>query len=158
MKRLVLLSALSLGFATPAWAGFGTTASIGGGMLGTSAPTLDYRASPVLVQIHALDLLAPLMTGGDFYLNTGADVTYVAVKKKVGPEVEGVLMPGGGLGINTAGDTNWYVIGEARVGAEMKAGMGFGMYVVPYLGVTDMVRGDVGLLYGGSVQVSAWFN
>lgn len=160
MKRLLLTSVCSLALTSPAWAGVGLTGYFGAGpgYEGTVwAPSVDYRSKGLLVQIHALDLLAPLATGGDFYVNTGVDVTYVALKKKVGPEVEGVLMPGGGVYLNTLGDTHWYVGAEARMGAEMKQGAGFGMYVVPTLGVTNFVTGDVGLSYGGTIQVSAWF-
>lgn len=160
MKRLLALSTLSLLLSGPAWAGVGLTGYFGGGVSRDAtvwAPSIDWRQSGLLVQVHALDLLAPLATGQDFYVDTGVDVTYVAAKKKVGPEVEGVIMPGGGVRISTANDTGWYVIGEVRMGAEMKQGAGFGMYVVPYLGVTNLVHSDVGLTYGGTIQVSTWF-
>jgi hypothetical protein len=37
----------------------------------------------------------------------------------------------------------------------MKQGMGFGIYVVPQIGVSNFT-GDVGLSYGGTLQFSTW--
>lgn len=165
MKQLlIILAALvtTAGSLLPgaAHAGVGTSAGTGGYLDGTAYfPTLDYRAGGVLVQIHVLDQLQPFTSKGSFYLNTGADVTYVAIKKKVGPEVEGVFMPGGGLRVADQGDLHFNLMAEARMGAEMKQGMGFGMYIVPALGLSSINSTDnkIHLNYGGALQVSAWF-
>jgi hypothetical protein len=159
--RKLLLSALVLAALAPApaFAGIGTTAYMGGYTDGTTwIPSLDIRNSGVLVQIHLLDQLIPFTQGGGgFVFNTGVDVTTIALKKKVAPDVEGVIMPGGG--IRLAGPTDglaWNVMAEARMGMEMKQGAGFGVYVVPALGVTNGVTGDVGLNVGGTMQVEFW--
>ena len=107
------------------------------------APTLDYRASGWLVQLHAFDLVGQLPAGN---LDLGVDVTAIAMKGKVAQEVEGVFMPGAGvtiysdLGFSSIG---WRAEVEARLGAEMKQGMGIGLYVVPVLGATKIGRAHV---------------
>lgn len=158
MKKLVGLVALLVAVYTPsAHAGFGVTAGTGGYVDGTAwVPSLDWRANGILVQAHLLDQLAPLATGGKFYANLGADITVVSVKKKIAPEIEGVIMPGGGFRVSGSDPLGWNVMGEARFGMEMKQGMGFGVYVVPALGITNMAKGDIGLNYGGAVQISVW--
>lgn len=158
MKKLIgLVILIAASYSPAAHAGFGVTAGTGGYADGTSwVPSLDWRANGILVQMHLLDQLAPLATGGDFYPNIGADVTVVAVKKKIAAEIEGVVMPGGGIRVTGGGSLGWNVMGEARFGMEMKQGMGFGVYVVPALGVTNLASGDVGVNYGGAVQISVW--
>lgn len=161
MKKFMLLLGLALTAAAPAHAGFGMTAAMGatndGAALGIMAPSLDYRASGILVQVHLLDLIGELPNG---FLDIGVDVSGVAMKRKVGPEVEGVLMPGGSVtihadtGFNSVG---WQALAQLRMGAEMKQGMGFGVYVVPVIGASNLATGNVGLAYGGTLQVSTWF-
>ncbi len=153
-----IFAAVALLASTPAWAGIGTTASMAATTDGTAwMPSLDYRSSGWLVQVHALDLIAGLP---DRLINTGVDVTTIAIKKKVATDIEGVVMPGGGarLYADTSFDTvGFNVLAQARIGAEVKQGMGFGVYVVPQLGVSNLVTGKVGLTAGGGLQVSAWF-
>lgn len=154
------LALAALAQPTPALAGVGTTAAFGGGVgvtAGPSAPTLDYRRGPVLVQLRLLDQLAPLALSGPFYVNTGLDVTAVALHQPVSPHVEGVIMPGAGVHLDTAAGLAWDFVLEARVGAEVQDKMGLGLYVVPTLGLTDRVTGDLGVAYGGSIQLSVWF-
>jgi hypothetical protein len=160
MKKLLAATLLALA-STPAYAGVGFTAGMGSSTSSSvtaMAPTLDYRGGGWLVQFHAFDLIGQLPAK---YLDLGVDVTGVAIKKKVGQEVEGVFMPGGGVTLYS--DTGFSSIGwraeaEARLGAEMKQGIGIGLYVVPVLGVTNLgSTGKVGVSYGGSLQVSAWF-
>ncbi|MFZ5476489.1 MAG: hypothetical protein ACOZNI_06890 [Myxococcota bacterium] len=162
MKKLLGALALFAATTSPAWAGFGATAYMGSYQDGTAwYPSLDYRAKGILVQVHLLDWIQGVdVTTGDpvFAVNAGADVTGIAVKRKVGPDVEGVFMPGAGVRITSISDTMfWNVMAQGRLGAEMKQGMGFGIYVVPAVGVTNMVTGDLGLNYGGTLQVSTWF-
>lgn len=158
MKKLLL--ALALAFAsTSAQAGVGFTAGLGASTSSpyvAFAPTLDYRTGGWLVQLHAFDLIGQLPAGN---LDIGVDVTAIAIKRRVGQEVEGVFMPGAGVTLFT--DTGFHSVGwraeaEARFGAEMKQGIGFGIYVVPVLGATNLT-GSTGISYGGSVQVSTWF-
>jgi hypothetical protein len=161
MKKLVVLLGLALAASAPAHAGFGMTAAMGstndGAALGILAPTLDYRASGILVQVHLLDLIGELPNKN---LDIGLDVSGIALKRKIGPDVEGVFMPGGSVTIHS--DTGfdsvgWQVLAQTRMGAEIKQGMGFGVYVVPVIGASNLLTGDVGLAYGGTLQVSAWF-
>lgn len=162
MKKLLALAALVLS-SSPAHAGVGSTAFLGATSDGTAwAPSLDIRSEGWLVQIHALDLIGMLPSK---YINVGLDVSKIAVKRKVGEEVEGVFMPG--ASVRFLADTgfaskNFNVLAEARLGAEMKQGMGFGLYVVPQIGVGNLASvgnpgGDFGLVYGGSLQASVWF-
>ena len=144
---------------TPSTAHAGVGFSAGGFAYtdGTSfAPSIDYRVKGLLVQVHLLDLLSGPATGGKFAVNTGADITYVVVKKKCAPEVEGVFMPGIGFRVAATGDIGFNAMAKARFGAEMKKGIGFGMYVVPALGVSNLY-GKITPNYGGGVEVSAWF-
>ncbi|MDP2315993.1 MAG: hypothetical protein Q8P41_24060 [Pseudomonadota bacterium] len=161
MKKFLALLGLALASATPAHAGFGMTAYMGGtndgAALGIQAPTLDYRASGVLVQVHLLDLIGELPNK---YLDLGVDVSGIAMKRKVAADVEGVLMPGGSVTLHadTGFDSvGWQALAQLRMGAEMKQGMGFGMYIVPVIGASNLLTGKVGLAYGGTLQVSAWF-
>lgn len=157
MKKLLALAALSLALVPTAEAGIGTTGWMGGYTDGTTwFPSFDYRAKGVLVQVHALDLLNGIQPGG-FALNTGVDVTYVAVKKKIAPDIEGVVMPGAGVRVADVSEIRFNLMAQGRVGMEMKQGAGFGVYVVPALGVSNLLTGDVGLATGGTIQVSAWF-
>lgn len=157
MKKLLALAALSLALVPTAQAGVGTTGWMGGYTDGTGwFPSLDYRAKGVLVQVHALELLNGVQQGG-FALNTGVDVSYVVVKKKIAPDIEGVFMPGAGVRVADRGDIGFNFMAQGRMGMEMKQGAGFGVYVVPALGVSNLLTGDVGLATGGTIQVSAWF-
>jgi len=155
MKKLLVLAALLA--PASAFAGVGTTAHLTAATDGTSwVPSLDYRAKGILVQVHLLDTFGSMAAGGKFGLNTGVDVTYAALKKQVAAETEGVIMPGGSIRIADQGDIGFNVLAQMRMGAEMKKGMGFGIYVVPQLGISTLGGGDVHLAYGGGLQVSAW--
>lgn len=161
MNKLLMLLGLSLAAASPAYAGFGMTAHMGatndGAALGLMAPSLDYRAAGVLVQVHLIDFVGELPNG---LVDAGVDVSAIALKRKVGTDVEGVFMPGATVQIHadTRNDTlGWQVMAQTRMGAEMKQGMGFGVYVVPVVGVSNLLTGKVGLAYGGTLQVSTWF-
>ncbi len=158
MKKLLLL-ALGLVAAAPAYAGVGATAYVGGtndgAAMGLLAPSLDYRGGGILAQVHLLDLIGELPNER---LELGVGVSGVVVKRKVGQDVEGVIMPGGHVNFGvptTFKNPSWQILAETRFGAEMKQGMGFGVYVVPQIGVSNFT-GNVGLSYGGTLQVSAW--
>jgi hypothetical protein len=157
MKKLLGLFGLAALFASPAYAGFGATAHLGGTSDGTTwAPSLDYRGGGWLVQIHAIDLIGQLPNK---YVDLGVDVSGVAMKRKVAEDIEGVLMPGVSLQLyspTSFSSPGFHAVAETRLGAEIKQKMGFGMYVVPQLGVSNLT-GKMGVTYGGSLQVSAWF-
>ncbi len=156
MKKLLAIALLLA--PTSAFAGFGTTAHLTALSDGTGwVPSLDWRTKGLLVQTHLLDTLGSTAAGGDFALNVGVDVTSVVVKKKVAEETEGVLAAGGGIRLANYGDFGFNAFAEMRMGAEMKKGMGFGIYVVPQLGVST-IPGEFRVIYGGGLQVSAWLN
>jgi hypothetical protein len=159
MVKALVASLALLATAAPAWAGVGTSAYMSASSDTTFwLPSLDVRNGGLLVQIHALDLVGGLPSK---VINTGVDVTTVVVKRKIATDVEGVVMPGGGArlltdtGFNNVG---FNLVGQARIGAEVKQGMGFGVYVVPHIGITNIATGDIGLAYGGGLQVSAWLS
>ena len=159
MHKLLATLALSLAVATPAYAGIGASAYVGGtndgGTMGILAPTLDYRGGGILGQLHILDLIGELPNER---LEFGLDVSGVVVRRKIGTDIEGVIMPGGTLNLNSPTsfkDPSWQILAQTRFGAEMKQGMGFGIYVVPQIGVSNFT-GDVGLSYGGTLQFSTW--
>lgn len=156
MKKLLAL-ALMLA-PTSAFAGFGTTAHVTAVSDGTGwVPSLDWRSKGLVVQAHLLDTLASTAAGGDFALDVGVDVTYAVIKKKVGEDTEGILAPGGSIRIANYGDFGFNALAEMRMGAEMKKGMGIGLYVVPQLGVSTL-PGEFRIAYGGGFQISAWLS
>lgn len=189
MKKLIAALVVS---AVPsvAWAGVGATAHLTSMNDGTTfAPTIDYRVSGFLAQVDVLSLLGALpannedKAGDDFFphdlLNFGLSASYVVVKKQCMPEIEGVFMPGvdfryvgliGDTG-DAAKDAKIQTGGvnfsaKGRLGMEMKKGAGFGVYVVPKLGVSSVPgvgavaedKSSVNITYGGGIEVSAWFN
>lgn len=156
IKQLVVFLG-ALAFAPVAQAGVGVTGYGGALSDGTFwAPSVDIRSSGWLVQIHALDLIGNLPADA---IITGVDVSKVTLKRDIAPEVEGVVMPGAGFGLFTTTDFdpmlfNFTVF--SRWGMEMKKGAGFGVYVTPEIGASNRVTGDVGLVYGGGLEVSVW--
>lgn len=177
MKKILGLIALTAAMApSAAFAGFGMTASLGGLSDGTSwAPSMDWRSRGFVVNLNAVDLIGGVP---DDRLNLGAGFSVIAMKREIAQEVEGTLMPGariryaGFLGdtadaLSTAKlqDSGFNVTGQLRMGMEMKKGMGFGVYVVPQLGVSNIFglgavganKAEMSLTYGGGLEVSAWF-
>lgn len=157
---------IGLGCASPAWAvGVGSSFGIGGGGwfgnpfdfgfgLGAQGfgPSLDLVFDPVVLQIHALELV-DAAADGDLFV--GANV-YVSVHEApVGGPFLGVVQPG--ASIDFWGDPGVLAIaGECRLGAQAVEGAGFGVYVVPSLGIA-VGDGDADLFGGGALQFSAWF-
>ena len=159
-----------------AHAGFGATASLGGLTDGTSwAPSLDWRAKGYAFNLQLVDTIGGVTSD---QLNLGAGFSGIAGKRKIGDNIEGVIMPGGRVRymqyIGDTGDalskskvqaSGFNVDAEFRMGMEMKEKMGFGVYVVPQLGVSNLWGlglspeddSEMRLTYGGGVEVSAWF-
>lgn len=172
LGSLILTAALA---PTPALAGFGMTASLGGLSDGTAwAPSLDWREKGFTFNLQAVDTIGGL---GNDQLNLGAGFTVVALKRTIGQEIEGTLAPGARLryyGImGDLGDaldkadmqsSGFNGTAQLRMGMEIKKGMGFGVYVTPQLGVSNLFtvgtvknsKSELGLTYGGGVEVSAW--
>lgn len=166
MKTLlgwIALAALAL--PAQALAGVGATAHLGGLSDGsTKAPTLDYRTHGWLIQLDVLDLVGYLPSD---QMDVQIDVTKNVLKKKkddVGKQVEGVFMPGAGFRVvnwSKLDETRYNFVVESRLGAEMKNDVGFGMYVVPMIGVGNIGGLTTGsdkmsVAWGGGLQVSAW--
>lgn len=189
MKKL--LAAIVLGaLPSAAFAGVGATAHLGAMNDGTTwAPTIDYRAKGLLIQADLLTFVGNIgannedKVGDDLYLHDKLDLglaaSYAVLKKKCMEDVEGVWMPGLEFRyVGFIGDTG-EALGDAefqsgavnvsiksRMGMEMKKGAGFGVYVVPKMGISTV--NTIGLIpdeevtlnftYGGGIEVSAWFN
>lgn len=167
---------LAASLPSAAFAGIGATASLGGLTDGTAwAPSLDWREKGIHVSLQAFDTIGGLT---EDRLNLGLGAAFVAVKRQIAPEVEGTFSPGARVRyLQYMGDTGealdkaklqssgFNVTGEFRMGMEMKKGMGFGVYVVPQLGVSNLFTiattpaddAEIGLTYGGGVEVSVWF-
>ena len=175
-KKLLGLALLAGAIApSTAFAGFGATANLGGLSDGTSwAPSLDYRAHGLHFSLQAIDTIGGLT---DDQLDLGAGFAMVAEKRMIAQEIEGVFMPGVRLRyfgyMGETGDamtkakiasSGFNVVAPFRMGMEMKKGMGFGVYVVPQLGASNLrdvaavasKDQEFGLTYGGAVEVSAW--
>ncbi len=168
MKKTLIVALASLAVASPAFAGFGSTGSLPLGGSGataslgglTGAPTLDYRAKGWVVQAPILDILGSALDKdekGETVVGTdlGLAVSYAVHKKMIAEETEGVLMPGAHFTHTAMG--NAFGV-HARLGGEMKKGAGFGLYVVPKLGVfMPEGGGDTAITTGGVLEFSAWF-
>lgn len=116
------------------------------------APTLDIRADPVIGQIHALELVDAAVDG-EVYL--GGNLYFEMHRAEVGGPWSGVVQPG--LSLDLCCDPIALAFGpEVRLGIEAASAAGFGVYVVPAIGVAT--GGDAADLYtGGTLQVSTWF-
>lgn len=163
-----MLTALFL-LASPASAvGFGSTAGVGvagsrfvgdGDFFGLFgglgfAPTLDIHADPVLVQIHALEFTEALIDAEDIYL--GANVLFSVHDAPLGGQWLGVVEPGFGFDVYSAGDTTIALTGQCRLGGQVQDAAGLGVYVVPEVGI-GINDGDADWIAGGTLQISAWF-
>ena len=155
--------AAALTAAPAAQAGFGSTAYMVStndvpGALGAPgwAPTLDYRTGGLLVQFPALNLIGGL---AGQRLDFGAAVSGTT---------DGVFMLGGAaryFSINGVDDASAFsLLAKGRLGAEIKKGMGFGIYVVPEFGISTFTDGnldtadrDLGVAWGGGIELSCWF-
>ena len=173
MKKFLALALLAA--PASAFAGIGSTAHLTFLSDGTGwAPSLDWRAKGVHVNVQVIDLLDGL---GDDELDVGAGFAMVAAKRAISPQVEGTASPGLALryySINGDGGdamekaklqrSGFNLVAQARIGMEMKDKMGFGVYVVPQIGVTNLKtfggkddESEIKLVGGGGLEVSAWF-
>lgn len=160
MKRFLMTLALAA-FPMIAQAGVGSTYGFGGNLsgVGPALPSLDFNQQGLVVQIHALDLVY-YGANGDLLLS--GNVFKTMQKAKVNEDIGGVVQGGGGLAVYMPDfDSDylaWDVQLKARLGAQTQKGAGFGIYVVPGLGATNGITGDVGVSASGMVQFSAWMN
>ena len=157
----VLVSALALSvLASPAWAGFGSTATmpVGASVFTRGytggAPTFDYRNARMLIQLPLLDMIGSVADDVDT-TELGLTASFTARSTEISKATEGVVMPGLGFHVG-AGGTDISL--HARIGAEVKdEGTGLGVYVVPRLGMVLPRAGDSAVSVGGAVEISAWF-
>ena len=155
--------------APEAQAGFGSTAYMTStvdplGTLGAGgwAPTLDYRSGALLFQFPALNLLGGLTSS---YLDFGLGVSGTMARGQMSGTTDGVFMLGGEaryLSFSDLDVSGFSLMGKGRLGAEVKKtdkkGMGFGIYVVPRLGIAKLSEGDMEIAWGGGIEMSAWFS
>ena len=164
--------AAALTAAPAAQAGFGSTAYMVStndvpGALGAPgwAPTLDYRTGGLLVQFPALNLIGGL---AGQRLDFGAAVSGTLARGGMSGTTDGVFMLGGAaryFSINGVDDASAFsLLAKGRLGAEIKKGMGFGIYVVPEFGISTFTDGnldtadrDLGVAWGGGIELSCWF-
>jgi hypothetical protein len=120
-------------------------------------PTLDYASDGLILQAHVLELLAG---ASNSTLDLGVNLYKTVSKKKVTDDINGVLQAGAKLNVASGADFDVAngslgLILSARLGAQASKGIGFGMYVVPDLGVAK-TGDEIELVVGGGLQVSAW--
>lgn len=171
MKRF-LIAALATVIPLSAQAGFGvthyssieTTKTPGISSM-HELPSIDYKSGPLVVQVDALELIQSL--GQEDQLRLGVNLYQTTIKKKVTEEFGGVVQFGGSLDFDQQSQDLKYinVMGAMRMGAQASKGMGFGIYVVPQIGLSmangdaaDVVRPDstMELELGGQLQISTW--
>ncbi len=128
-------------------------------------PSIDYKSGPLVVQVDVLELLQSM--GIEDQLRFGVNVYQTTIKKKVTEEFGGVVQFGGSLDYDQFSQDLKYIniMAAMRMGAQASKGMGFGIYVVPEIGVSmangdgaDVVRPDstMELELGGQLQISTW--
>jgi len=124
-------------------------------------PTIDIHSQKLLIQLHALDLVAYLPAK---YIALGGDVFVTTRHLKVNEDIGGVIATGGSLDLFTDTGFDAFDVGaqfKVRMGAQTQKGMGFGIYVVPGLGVGAVSSGgnsSMDILASGQLQVSVWTN
>ena len=174
MKRMIVVGLLAAAPMT-AHAGLGFTATLGSIENGignddegpvfspqNAYPTIDYKSGPSLVQINALDLINSF-TAED-YLVLGGNYYYQTQRGKVSENIAGSFQLGGSLDYvqSNSDRTDITALFGVRMGAQSTKKMGFGIYVVPEIGL-NLASGDLApdaniqLAVGGQVQVSTWF-
>lgn len=127
-------------------------------------PTIDIRTQGQVIQIDALELLSGITTdrlhlGVNYYRNL-----------KNGPVTDdgswkGAWQLGGSLDVDSGADyafdaLNLMLMAQGRMGMQAHKDFGFGIYVVPGIGIAkgfDFAGDDAfDLAVGGQVQISTW--
>lgn len=118
-------------------------------------PTLDITNEGLVIQINALDLLEALNSE---QVHLGGAVYKTVKSGAITDSWKGVLQPGGNLDIVTNFDfdpINLALTGQARMGIQKADAFGFGVYVVPGVGV-GYVADELEMMVSGGIQVAAW--
>jgi hypothetical protein len=144
---------LGLALHVPAHAfGLGSSVGVGFGDPLGFPPSFDLVLDPAIIQIHALQTIDAAV---DDQLYLGANVYFEVEIAPIGGPWYGTIQPG--FSLDLLGDpTTVVVAGEARLGLAAQDDAGFGLYVVPALGIAAS-DGDTELVAGGTLQVSVWF-
>lgn len=135
---------------------FGLGSSVGielGSAGGGFPPSLDLVVDPAIVQLHVLRTLDAAFDG-DLFI--GANVYFDVANPVIAGPVSGAVQPGFSVDLG-ADPTTISVAGECRLGAQAADRAGFGVYVVPAIGMLAVDGQDAELYAGGTLQISVWF-
>lgn len=157
-RRLAIAGIAAAGWASSAGdaRAFALGSSVGielGSADGGFPPSLDLVVDPAIVELHVLRTLDAAFDG-DLYV--GANVYFDLANPTLAGPVTGAVQPGFSVDIG-ADPTAISVAGECRLGAQAADGAGFGVYVVPAIGLLAVDGEDLALYAGGTLQISVWF-
>ncbi len=163
MRRLTILCALLSLPGTAHALGYGTSYGIGAEVSGRGYyaapfgtwPSLDLYLHSVTLQLHPLELVHGIMQDD---IQLGANAYFAGRSFATGTALEGVIMPGASFDL--AADTDFdpldlALMAEGRAGLQAADAMGFGIYLVPGLGIA-LADGDFELMLGGRVELAIW--
>lgn len=136
---------------------FGLGSSVGlefGAADGGFAPSLDLMPGPAVIQLHVLRMVDAAASGA---LSVGANVYFDVGRPVIAGPIHGTVQPG--FSVDLATDPDAVVVAaECRLGALAEEKAGFGVFVVPALGVAALEGDDPDVFGGGTLQVSVWFD
>lgn len=120
-------------------------------------PTLDITNQGLVIQIHALDLIEALNYE---QLDVGLNIYKTTKSGPVTGDWKGVLQPGGSLEFTSSpgfnfDPVNFALLGQARLGFQKAEDFGFGLYVVPGVGL-GYVADEFEMMVSGGIQLAAW--
>ena len=166
MKR-VLFAFAALILPQSAFAGFGVTGYLGGGMGGlggevqppirSGLPTFDWHSREHLVQLDLLGIISSITTEENFGLD--AAYYYTSFKGDIHDNWKGTVAPGLHLGyLNYAltDQSAFDAILGLRMGAQALKEMGVGIYVVPGIGIRNVSDDKLYMAMSGSIELSVW--
>jgi hypothetical protein len=157
IAALVAYGVLAAGMLLPTEAralGIGSSLAFGFGEgINGFPPSFDLVIDPATVQIHALQTIDAAF---DDQLYLGANAYFEVEIAPIAEPWYATVQPG--FSLDLIGDPTTVIIaGEARLGIVADNDAGFGVYVVPALGIAAS-DGESELLAGGTLQVSVWFD
>jgi hypothetical protein len=166
MKR-VLFAFAALILPQSAFAGFGVTGYLGGGMGGlggqvwgpitSGLPTIDYHSGAHLVQVDLLGVISSITTEDNF----GIDAAYYNTIKKgeISDRWKGTVAPGLHVGYAndaTTDTSSFDAIVNLRMGAQALKELGVGIYVVPGIGIRNVSDDKLYMAMSGGIELSVW--
>jgi len=136
---------------------------------GHTLPSLDWKGGGILIQVDMLETIASVTRDDDIFFGLNAYQTVRLPRdSEINDNVQGVVQLGGTFDYDQAGQDLSYLTAMAsmRVGAQAQKKMGFGMYVVPQVGLNiltgdadavELAREDsIEIAVGGQLQISVW--